>query len=79
MRAKLQGLIELWDIPGGSILGLWSVTMLVLGVLAWHTGRDIPPNVKEMFNWILTAFAASKTLKTIFGKATSDEPPKGTS
>jgi hypothetical protein len=75
MKSSVKHFFELCDIPGGAILGLWSLAMLVLAICAWHTGRDIPPNVKEIFNWILTAFAASKTLKTIFGKAVAPQQP----
>jgi hypothetical protein len=80
MREKIQHFIELWDVPGGAILGLWSVVMLLMSIAAFvMTAKghpiDIPANVKELFNWVLTAFAASKTLKTIFGKLSDEKPP----
>ena len=75
MKQRIKSFIELWDIPGGSILGLFSVVMLGLCIASFVLQREIPNNVKEIFNWILTAFAASKTLKSIFGKVI-DETPK---
>lgn len=83
MKEKLQRFIELWDIPGGSILGLWSVGLFLMAAAAFIMSAkghpcDIPANVKEVFNWILSAFAASKTLKTIFGKlerSDNEKPP----
>jgi hypothetical protein len=73
MKEKLQKFIELWDIPSGAILGLWSVVMLGMCVAAFvRTAQgvptDIPTNVRDLFNWVLTAFAASKSLRTMFGK-----------
>ena len=73
MKNTIKHLIELWDIPGGAILGLWSVVMLAMcgaafGLTATGHPTDIPPAVKEIFNWVLTMFAASKTAKTLFGK-----------
>lgn len=75
MKRHIQSFIELWDIPGGSVLGIWSVVILGMAVAAFVLQREIPASVKEIFNWILTAFAASKTLKSIFGKVVND-PPK---
>lgn len=68
MKKHIQNFIELFDIPGGAILGLWSLVVLGMSIASFVYQREIPNNVKEIFNWILTAFAASKTLKTIFGK-----------
>lgn len=79
MKEKVQKFFEMFDLPGGSILGAWSLSYLLaflvcMGVLI-KTGRvvDIPAGWKEIFNWILTMFAASKTLKTIFGQPVKED------
>lgn len=76
MKERLKSLFEVLDIPGGAILGMWSLLMLVMCAMSFWTGREIPNNVKDIFNWVLTSFAASKTLKTLFGRQVSDLPPQ---
>lgn len=74
MKQRIKSFIELWDIPGGAILGLWSMVILGMAIASFVLQREIPGNVKEIFNWILTAFAASKTIKSIFGKVVEQTP-----
>lgn len=68
MKDKVLKFISVFDLPGGVVLGLFSLAFLGMCIASFVMQREIPNNAKEIFNWILTAFAASKTLKTIFGK-----------
>jgi hypothetical protein len=51
--------------------------MLAMAIASFYFQREIPNNVKEIFNWILTAFAASKTFKSIFGKVVPERSDSG--
>jgi uncharacterized membrane protein AbrB (regulator of aidB expression) len=75
MKSSLISLFEVADIPGGAILGLFSLAMLGICVASFVMQREIPQGVLSVYQWVLGAFAASKTLKTIFGKPVTPTTP----
>lgn len=65
MLLKLNQLLQGFDLKGGIILGIWSLTMITLS--AWTTYRqlDIPDGVVTSYGYALAAFAASKSVMTV--------------
>ena len=75
MKSKLRAFIELWDIPGGSILGIFTLVMIAESIAAFVLPREIPTSVISIYQFVVASFAGSKAVSTIWGKPL---PPKDT-
>lgn len=51
------------DIPGGSIMGLFTVSIITFCFAAVFFGKKIPSEVIGIYGMVLGAFAASKTIQ----------------
>lgn len=56
---------RLLDLPGGTVLGLFSLE--ILGVIAYCaiTGKTLSPIHRDIYLGVVAAFAANKTAKVI--------------
>jgi hypothetical protein len=70
-------IVEAFDFPSGSILGLFTLIFIGMCVHAYSVHGDIPASVVDGYKFVVGAFAGSKTLATMWGKfAPKSEPPK---
>ena len=74
MKQKIKSFIELWDIPGGSILGIFTLVMIAECIAAFVLPREIPTSVISVYQFVVGSFAGSKAIATIWGRP--NIPPK---
>lgn len=56
-------ILSLFDIPGGSILGLYSLAVIALSCYSVITSKAFPSEIRDMYLGIITAFAATNIAK----------------
>jgi hypothetical protein len=67
--ALFKKICSLIDLPGGTVLGLFSLEMLaVIGYCA-VTGKTLSPVHRDIYLGVITAFAVNRTAVVIKGEA----------
>jgi hypothetical protein len=77
MKNSIQSLIQLFDIPSGSILGLFTLVVIGIGIHAYSANREITTSVVECWKYALGVFAGSKGIQTYLGKRVTEKPTDG--
>jgi hypothetical protein len=76
MADKLKGFFRWFDVPSGSILGIWSGVMITLTCVLPFLGKDLPENLM----WAYVAVVGAKTGHGIMAKGQqkggTNEPPQ---
>lgn len=54
--------ITLFDLPSGVVLGIHTMTMIILSVLAFHKNRPLDGSIITVYGVVLGAFAVNKTM-----------------
>lgn len=76
MKKTIESIIELFDVPSGSILGLFTLVIIGMSVSAFMQRIEIPASVISAWQFAVGAFAGSKAVKTVWGKPVNDTPPE---
>lgn len=56
-------ILSAFDIPGGSILGLFSLAIVSLSCYSVVSARPFPSEIRDMYLGVITAFAATNIAK----------------
>lgn len=56
-------LLSCFDIPGGVILGLFSLAVISLSCYAIITAKPFPDSIRDIYLGVVTAFAATNIAK----------------
>lgn len=56
------------DLPGGTVIGLFSLEMLIVIAYCYHTGTNLSSIHRDIYLGVISAFALNKTAK-VFGGA----------
>ena len=65
---RLKKLIEFFDLPGGSLMGLYTLVMIVFSVYLTIHAKEFPSSVVSVYQFVVMTFAGSKTIQTVWGK-----------
>jgi hypothetical protein len=76
MNEKWLRILNYLDIPGGVVLGLFSLEMLAIIAYYACEGKSLPPTVRDVYLGVIGAFAASNIAKYYGQRSTKNEPPK---
>lgn len=60
-------ILSYFDLPGGTVLGLFSLEILAVIAYSTATGTALSPIHRDIYLGVVAAFAANKTAKVITG------------
>ena len=63
MIKRIQSLFEIFNLRGGPIMGIWSLSMIWLSVFSVIADKKIDSSIAGMYGVAVAAYAASKTYK----------------
>lgn len=65
---RWKHLLEALDIPGGSMLGVF--TTIIIGLCVWAVVKhfELPSTVVDTYKFVVMSFAGSKAVQTVWGK-----------
>lgn len=69
----LKRILSTLDIPGGSILGLFSLCAIALSCYAVVAGKPFPSEIRDIYIAVVTAFAATNVAKHYKGLSNDTE------
>lgn len=61
-------ILSLFDLPGGTVLGLFSLEILAVIAYCAITGKPLSPIHRDIYLGVIGCFAANKTAKVIKGE-----------
>lgn len=73
MNDKWIKILNYLDIPGGVVLGLFSLEMLAIIAYYACEGKSLPTTVRDVYIAVIGAFAASNIAKYYGQKGTKNE------
>lgn len=68
MKTSFNRFLSYFDIPGGVVLGLFSLEMLALIAYCAITGKTVSPIHRDIYLGVVSAFALNKTVKVYRGQ-----------
>lgn len=71
---RLKRIIELFDLPSGSLMGLYTLIIIGFSVYLIIVSKDFPATVVSTYQFVVLTFAGSKAAKTLWGKPVPGEP-----
>ena len=74
MKEKLLKVLDLFDIPGGVFLGLFSLEMIAMIAYYACVGKELPSTIRDVYGIVVGAFAASNVAKYYSTKGVPSEP-----
>jgi hypothetical protein len=63
-----QKFLAVFDLPGGTVVGLFSIEMIVLIAYCAITGKPLSPIHRDIYLGVVGYFAVHKTAKVIKGE-----------
>lgn len=63
-----QRFLAIFDLPGGTVVGLFSIEMIALIAYCAITGKTISPIHRDIYLGVVSAFALNKTAKVFKGE-----------
>jgi hypothetical protein len=64
-----QKILVAFDLPGGTVLGLFSLETLAILAYCAVTGKPFSPIHRDIYLGVIGCFAANKTAKVIKGES----------
>lgn len=58
---------DILNLPGGTVLGLFSLEMLAIIAYYAVQGKDLPVTVRDVYLGVVAAFAVNATAKVVAG------------
>jgi len=74
MKERWVRFLEYFNIPGGAVMGLFSLEMLAIIAYYACEGRNLPSTVRDVYVTVVGAFAASNIAKYYGTRGAKDEP-----
>lgn len=63
-----QKILTYFDLPGGTVVGLFSLEILAILAYCAITGKPLSPIHRDIYLGVIGCFAANKTAKVIKGE-----------
>lgn len=73
MNKKWIQVLNYFDIPGGVVLGLFSLEMLAIIAYYACEGKALPGTVRDVYGIVVGAFAATNVAKYYGARSTKNE------
>ena len=73
MNKKWIQVLNYFDIPGGVVLGLFSLEMLAIIAYYACEGKELPGAVRDVYGIVVGAFAATNVAKYYGKRSTTNE------
>lgn len=64
-----QKFLAVFDLPGGTVVGLFSLEILAILAYCAITGKPISPIHRDIYLGVIGCFAANKTAKVFRGES----------
>lgn len=72
MKEKFDAFLKYFDVPGGVILGLFSLEMLAIIAYYACEHKELPATVRDIYLGVVSAFAVHKTA-SVFKRSQPNE------
>lgn len=63
-----QKFLSIFDLPGGTVVGLFSLEILAVIAYCAITGKTLSPIHRDIYLGVIGCFAANKTAKVLKGE-----------
>lgn len=73
MKERWIQFLEYFNVPGGTIMGLFSLEMLAIIAYYACEGKNLPSTVRDVYVTVVGAFAASNIAKYYGARGTKNE------